>query len=71
MKLGYTWTDVNAPYGLTKPQLGYDAEQTVGADIIYKTKREAIKDAKEYASATDFDWTPKLRVFKITAERVK
>ena len=58
MKLGYTWKDINDPYALTSPQLGHAAEQTIGADTLYPTKRKAIKGAEEYAAEGGFDIDP-------------
>lgn len=72
MKLGYVWGDYNDPYTPKKPLLGNAACQNAGgADILYRTKKEAIAEIKGYLAEHDFgDWTPKIKLRKITASKV-
>lgn len=62
MKFWYEWEDVNDPHATGHPE--FDPE------FRLRTKKAALADFREYASARDFDWKPKIRLWRVWYEEV-
>jgi hypothetical protein len=64
MRYFYEWEDINDPHAVGHPQI------EVYPQFRLKSKKAALADFREYAADKDFQWTPRIRLWKISYEEV-